>query len=265
MKDIENIIKNIKDEGIDLDTFDKETEIAKFDSIIPQGWTIATLLYTKSSLSQYGIILTSKTHEEQQYSSNIALVIKKAKGVYNDERYKDTGPWCETGDWVIFRKHSGYKLIFEGKPLYMIKEDVVDVVIDDPRKFFTNKKDEGIDLDTFDKEAEIAKFDGIEAKGWTIVIRLFIEPETTKGGIWKPSLTRETEQHKVCAGLVIKKSKDAYRDDRYKNTGSWCEVGQWVVFPRHAGYAHNYDGMSIFIVDEDAIDLVIEDPRTLKR
>lgn len=252
-------------EGIDLDTFDKEAEIAKYETIKPQGWTILTLLYTKSSVTRNGLIITPQTHEEQQYNSNVALVIKKAKGVYNDDRYKDTGPWCEIGEWVVFRKHAGYKLTFEDKPIYMIKEDAVDLAIDDPRKLFTNKKDEGIDLDTFDKEAEIAKFDKIDARGWTIVIRLYVENNVTQGGIILPDSTHETGKFRVCAGLVVKKSKGSYQDDRYKHTDSWCEVGDWVIFPRHAGYEQNYDGTSIFIVKEDAIDLVVPDPRRLKR
>jgi hypothetical protein len=38
-----------------------------------------------------------------------------------------------------------------------------------------------------------------------------------------------------------------------------------VVFPRHAGYKIHHDGMPIFVLKEDAIDLVIDDPTKISR
>lgn len=126
-------------------------------------------------------------------------------------------------------------------------------------------QDEGIDLNTFDKNAEIAKFEEMDPEGWTIIIRLYTNSKKTVGGIIIPDTAHEEEQYRSCVGLVVKKSKGAYLDNRYENTGAWCEVGDWVIFPRHAGYKLFYDGMPIFVLKEDAIDVRVENPGMISR
>lgn len=122
-----------------------------------------------------------------------------------------------------------------------------------------SKEDLGIDLQNFSKEEEFAKFNGMQPQGWTVIIRLYTEPKI-KNGLYMPDIVHDEQQYKNCVGLVVKKSKAAYLDDRYNQTGSWCEVGDWVIFPRHSGYKIHYEGMPIFVLKEDAIDVVIDDP-----
>lgn len=129
----------------------------------------------------------------------------------------------------------------------------------------SKEEDLGIDLKNFFKEEEIAKFKDIEPKGWTLLVRLYIEPEVTKGGIILMSSTQQEGEYKNCVGLVVKKSKAAYLDSRYEQTGSWCEIGDWVVFPRHAGYKIYYNKIPVFVLKEDAIDAVISDPTIINR
>lgn len=122
-----------------------------------------------------------------------------------------------------------------------------------------NYEDEGIDLDNFNKEEEIAKFKDMGALGWNIVIRLYTSPKK-KGGIILPDTVRNEDQYRICTGLVVKVSPAAYKDARYSDTGAWCEVGDWIVFPRHAGYKVKYKDIPIFILKEDAVDLKIANP-----
>lgn len=126
------------------------------------------------------------------------------------------------------------------------------------------KEDLGIDLTNFSKEEEVAKFKDIEAKGWTLLVRLYTEPKV-KNGLYMPDIVHDEQQYRSCVGLVVRKSKAVYLDDRYNQTGQWCDVGDWVVFPRHAGYKIHYEGMPIFVLKEDAIDLVIGDPSKITR
>lgn len=128
-----------------------------------------------------------------------------------------------------------------------------------------NKEDIGIDLDTFSIEKEIAKFDDMKVDGWDIVIRLYMEPAVTKGGILLTPKTQEEGEYTNCVGLVVKKSSAAYLDNRYEQTGSWCEVGEWRTFPRHAGWKMKYKGMPVFVLKEDAVGPKVPDPRYVTR
>ena len=44
-----------------------------------------------------------------------------------------TGPWCQVGDFVLFRSFSGTRIKIHGKELRMINDDNVEAVVDDPR------------------------------------------------------------------------------------------------------------------------------------
>ena len=122
-------------------------------------------------------------------------------------------------------------------------------------------QDIGIDLDTFDKEKEIELFKNLKPTGWNIVIRLFIAPERTKSGLFTPG-TAEKDKYSKCWGLVVGMSEHAYTDkERY--TTPWCQLGDWVIFPRHGDYRQDYKGRTIFIIKEDAVDVIINDPKEM--
>ena len=127
-----------------------------------------------------------------------------------------------------------------------------------------NNKDE-INIENFSFEKEVLKYEGLEPKGWNILVRLYIPPNKTNNGLYLPTSVTDEHEYKSCVGLVLKKAKGVYKDDRYKLTGNWCEVGDWVVFPRHSGYPLNYKDIPIYILKEDSIDLIINNPKDIKR
>jgi len=127
------------------------------------------------------------------------------------------------------------------------------------------KEDSGIDLQNFTPEEEIAKFKGIKPQGWTVLVRLYTKPKKTTNGLYIPDTVHDEQQYKNCTGLVVAKSKAAYQDPRYKETGHWCEVGDWVIFPRHAGYKIQYNGIPVFVLPEDAINVVTDFPEMVLR
>ncbi len=121
------------DEGIDILTFEKDLEIAKFNGIYPVGWSLLVRLYT-APVKQNGLYTPATAHDEQQYKNCVGLVIDMSPGAYKDERYKETGPWCKIGDWVIFPRHGGSKIYCDGLPCFFLKEDAIDGITDDPRR-----------------------------------------------------------------------------------------------------------------------------------
>lgn len=127
-----------------------------------------------------------------------------------------------------------------------------------------NKEDTGIDLNNFDKNAEIAKFAGLRVPGWKLAVRLYIAPQT-KNGMLIPDIRHSEQQYENCAGLIVGMGKGAYKDARYEHTGPWCQIGDWVCFPRHSGVRLVYDGIPLFVIQEDAILGCIDDPSIVSR
>lgn len=127
-----------------------------------------------------------------------------------------------------------------------------------------SKNDKGINIETFDPNLEIAQFKGIRPVGWALMIRLYGDP-VEKNGITIPKTAHDEQQYKSCVGLVVDMSPAAYKDERYKETGPWCKIGDWVIFPRHGGSKVYCDGLPCFFLKEDAIDGIADDPRRIYR
>lgn len=125
-------------------------------------------------------------------------------------------------------------------------------------------KDEGIDFLTFDKALEIAKFQGIDPVGFELFIRLYVAPKL-QGNIELPATSHDDLQYKSCVGMVIAKAPAVYKDERYKHTGPWCEVGDWVIFPRHSGLQLICDGKPCYFLKEDALYGRTNDPRRITK
>lgn len=123
-----------QDEGIDIDNFDIEAEIESFKDFVPSPLKIAIRLYTAPKQLKSGLYIPDAVHDNQQYESHIGLVFAKGSGCYKDERYKNTGPWCEVGDWVAIPRHSGNRMVIDGKPVFIVWEDAIDAVVNDPRR-----------------------------------------------------------------------------------------------------------------------------------
>ncbi len=114
-------------------------------------------------------------------------------------------------------------------------------------------EDEGIDLATFDKEKEIARITAaLKAPAWNILVRLYTGPKKV-GSLIMPPKTHENAIYDSCTGLVVDIGKGAYTHERYEHTGPWCEVGDWIVFPRHAGFRIFYGNTPLWYLTEDSI------------
>lgn len=121
------------------------------------------------------------------------------------------------------------------------------------------KEDIGIDLENFSIEDEIERFKGlVEVRGWSILVRLFVRPQKV-GGLIMPDSIKQRDEDSNYRGLVVGVGKAVYQDPRYAQTGPWCRLGEWVVFPRYAGYKIKILGMPMFVLKEDMIDLEYKD------
>lgn len=131
-------------------------------------------------------------------------------------------------------------------------------------------KDEGLDLSKLDKDAEIAKYsDDVEPLGWSIIVRLYTEPQTIPDGTKYLNTDAEhAEQvYNSFLGLVVSIGPLAWIESEESkklglskyHSGPWCNVGDFIVFPRTAGYYLYFDGNPLFVIKEHAPDVRIKD------
>ena len=99
--------------------------------------------------------------------------------------------------------------------------------------------------------------------GWRILILPFKMGEKTKGGILMGQDTLEKQQVASQCGNVLAMGPDCYRDkDRYKQ-GSWCKVGDWVMFARYAGSRIKIEGGEVRLLNDDEILATIKNPEDI--
>jgi len=126
---------------------------------------------------------------------------------------------------------------------------------------FSDNDEIGIDLDSFDLQEELKSFEDCTIKPTDILIRLYIQPKKTKGGI----IIDNTKDifHEI-VGYVAKIGKCGFSCERYKDWGHWYKVGDWVAFPRHAGIRYTYKKLPVFSIVDDAPMMIVPDPRYVK-
>jgi len=130
-----------------------------------------------------------------------------------------------------------------------------------------NQTDEGITLEHFDKEAEIASFAGIDTQGFQLLVRLYIPPKKI-GSLYIPDTAHEDFQYRACTGLVVQKgagSYDGQRFDALQDNKVWCAVGDWIVFPRHEGIQIKIDGKPCQFLNDASVLATVDDPRRMTR
>ncbi len=103
----------------------------------------------------------------------------------------------------------------------------------------------------------------IRAKGYFIVVKPYIRPQTNDG-LMIPESVRDEDQHHSVAAQVIDIGPVAYSDDAVCGGVAWAEIGDWVFIPRVAGarvaYKDGENDVMLRIVKEDDIIAVIKDP-----
>ena len=98
----------------------------------PSGWRLLVLPFTPREKTKGGILIAQEALDKLRIATNCGYVLKMGPLTYHDKEKFPTGPWCKTGDWVIFARYAGSRLPIEGGEVRILNDDEVLGTIEDP-------------------------------------------------------------------------------------------------------------------------------------
>lgn len=100
--------------------------------------------------------------------------------------------------------------------------------------------------------------------GYRILIAI-AKKEEKIGSIITPEQWRKAEETASIVGCVIAMGPTAYMDEDKFPTGPWCAVGDWVIFRSYSGTRLRIGEQEFRLINDDTVEAVVEDPRTIDR
>ena len=98
----------------------------------PTGWRIVVLPYRGAQKTKGGIELAKETMERQQLTTTCAYVLAVGPLAYKDSDKFPDGPWCKEGDWIIFGRYAGARMMIDGGEIRILNDDEILATIKDP-------------------------------------------------------------------------------------------------------------------------------------
>jgi co-chaperonin GroES (HSP10) len=84
-------------------------------------------------------------------------------------------------------------------------------------------------------------------------------------GLAKANQTMQYEELLTTVLFVIKMGPDCYKDSGRFPSGAWCKEGDFILVRPHAGTRVKIHGREFRIINDDAVEGVVEDPRGISR
>ena len=98
----------------------------------PTGWRLLVLPFQMNEKTKGGLLLGQDTLERQQVASQCGNVLAMGPDCYKDTKRYPKGPWCKTGDWVMFARYAGSRIKIEGGEVRLLNDDEVLATIKNP-------------------------------------------------------------------------------------------------------------------------------------
>jgi len=114
---------------------EQERVLAELEAAIPTptGYHLLIALPEVEEEFDGGILKATKTMREEQILSSIGLVLDMGDQAYADQTRFPTGPWCKTGDYVMFRPNSGTRFRIGATEYRLLNDDSVQAIVPNPR------------------------------------------------------------------------------------------------------------------------------------
>ena len=100
---------------------------------IPVGYKLLIALPTIEDTYESGLVKAENTKHAEQVLSMIGLVLDMGPQAYSDPDRYPTGPWCEVGQYVLFRANTGTRFRFNGSEYRLMNDDSIEAVVSDPQ------------------------------------------------------------------------------------------------------------------------------------
>ena len=114
---------------------DENKEPLNFASQLPEakGYKLLIALPEVEEMTDGGIIKSEDSRHEESIATVVGWVMSMGPDAYASYARFPSGPYCQLGDWVIFRAFSGTRIKIHGKEFRLINDDTVEAVVEDPR------------------------------------------------------------------------------------------------------------------------------------
>ena len=104
-----------------------------------------------------------------------------------------------------------------------------------------------------------------EPSGYRILCAVPDVEEKTEGGLYKADITKQYEELTTPVLFVLKLGPDCYKDEKRFPSGPWCKEGDFIVTRPMAGSRIKIHGREFRMINDDAVEGVVEDPRGITR
>ena len=114
--------------------------IQKSQLPVPSGWRLLVLPFSPREKTKGGILIAQESLDKLRIATNCGYVLKMGPLAYHDKEKFPTGPWCKSGDWVVFARYAGSRLPIEGGEVRILNDDEVLGTIKDPEAVLHHNK-----------------------------------------------------------------------------------------------------------------------------
>lgn len=99
----------------------------------PQGYRILCAIPEIEKEYESGLLKADATVNFEEALTTVLFVVELGPDCYQDKVRFPNGPWCQKGDFVLVRPHTGSRLVIHGREFRIINDDSVEAVVSDPR------------------------------------------------------------------------------------------------------------------------------------
>ena len=100
----------------------------------PVGYRLLIALpKVEETFGDTGLVKAEKTVYEEKLLTVVGLVLDMGDQAYKDPERYPSGPWCNVGDYVLFRANTGTRFRVNGVEYRLMNDDSIEAVVADPR------------------------------------------------------------------------------------------------------------------------------------
>ena len=104
-----------------------------------------------------------------------------------------------------------------------------------------------------------------DPSGYRILCGIPEIEDSYDNGLIKADSTVRYEELLTTVLFVMKMGPDCYKDTDRFPSGPWCKEGDFILVRPHAGTRVKIHGQEFRIINDDAVEGVVEDPRGISR